>query len=335
MTKFLDEAHIHIKSGSGGSGCISFRREKYIPRGGPNGGNGGKGGDIWFVADKNLTTLLDFHYKREFMAPSGKAGEGNLKTGACGCDLRIHVPIGTLVKDAQTGEILADLTQDQKAILTLRGGRGGKGNHFFKSSSHQTPRMSQPGEPGQEKDIYLELKLLADVGIIGLPNAGKSTLLSKISNSKPKIADYPFTTLTPHLGIVQKEDQYLIAADIPGLIEGAHLGKGLGFKFLKHIERTKLLVHIVDVSHENPWQSFETINKELEQYHPNLLLKTKKLVILNKIDLLSIQKLSSLVRKFKKNKINPLPISALHETGVPDFISQIFYELPKTSYPRI
>ena len=272
---FVDLAKIYVKAGDGGRGCVSFRREKYVPKGGPDGGDGGKGGNVVVLADAQLNTLLDFKYKQHYTCKSGGDGRGKLMHGADSADVVIKVPVGTVVKDQATDEALCDLTEDGQAVVVAKGGRGGKGNDFFKSATHQTPRFAQPGEPGDEKTLLLELKLLADVGIIGLPNAGKSTLISVISAARPKIADYPFTTLVPNLGVV-KHGVYrsFVAADIPGLIEGAHKGAGLGSQFLRHVERTKMLLHLVDVSplaQDEPVKSFETINEELRKYNPELM----------------------------------------------------------------
>ncbi|MCS7179927.1 MAG: GTPase ObgE, partial [bacterium] len=251
MVKFVDEAEIYIRSGKGGDGCIAFRREKFVPKGGPWGGDGGKGGDIIFKAVKNKKTLLDFHFQKHFYAENGKPGSSNNKKGKDGDDLIIEVPCGTIIKEIKDGEekILADLVKEGDYIIAAKGGKGGLGNTHFKSSTNQTPRIATKGERGEEKIIKLELKLIADVGIIGYPNSGKSTLLSKISKARPKIADYPFTTLEPNLGLVDLGDfRSFVVADIPGLIEGASKGKGLGIKFLKHIERTKILLHLLDLS---------------------------------------------------------------------------------------
>lgn len=282
--KFVDYVKIYVKAGDGGRGCVSFRREKYVPMGGPNGGDGGTGGHIIVKATKELNTLLDFRYQRQYKAKRGEHGKGSNKHGKDGGDRIIPVPIGTLVKDAEipadNGDIIADLNYEGAEIKIAKAGRGGLGNAHFATSTRQAPKFAQPGEKGEEMWLVLELKLLADVGLIGLPNAGKSTLISVISSAKPKIADYPFTTLIPNLGVVKLEGiRSFVAADIPGLIEGAHRGTGLGFQFLRHIERTSILLHLVDISDvsyeqaSDPVDNFEKINKELALYSPKLLKK--------------------------------------------------------------
>ncbi len=285
--RFADYARITVRSGAGGRGCVSYRREKYVPRGGADGGNGGAGGSIVIQADRNLHTLIDQRYQKYYRAANGRPGGGKQMTGASGQDLVIPVPCGTLIRDAATGETVADLVKDGASVLLAKGGRGGKGNAHFVSATHQTPRFAQPGEPGEAREIILELKLLADVGIVGLPNAGKSTFLSRISAARPKIAEYPFTTLTPHLGVVGGDDfTSFVAADIPGLIEGAHEGAGLGDLFLRHIERCRVLLHLVDVSEaasEDPVKAMVTIERELGHYHPDLLNK-RRVIAASKID---------------------------------------------------
>lgn len=285
---FIDEATITVFSGKGGAGCVSFRREKFIPKGGPDGGDGGKGGDVILAVSPRLTTLFHFKRLKLIRAKNGRPGAGRNKTGRTGEDLVVHVPPGTMVYNAETDELLEDLTDLGQQMVLAEGGRGGQGNARFKSATNRTPRFAQPGEPGQTFQIRLELKLLADVGIIGLPNAGKSTLISKISSARPKIAGYPFTTLTPNLGVVAIDDATtFVVADIPGLIEGAHTGAGLGTQFLRHIERTRLLIHMVDgadIDPEDPLNAYNTINNELSRYSPELAQKFQ-LVVLNKTDL--------------------------------------------------
>lgn len=284
---FVDQVKITVEAGNGGSGCCSFRREKFIPRGGPDGGNGGKGGDVVFRAIGNLTTLLDLRYQQLYRAGHGQPGEGQLRSGKNGKDCVIPVPVGTMVRDYETREMLADLTEEFQEFIVARGGRGGLGNEHFKSSTNRAPRRADPGQPGHHQVLFVELKLLADVAIIGFPNAGKSTLIAAISNAKPKIADYPFSTLTPNLGLVRVgEFQSFVAADIPGLIQDAHLGKGLGTQFLKHTERTRLLVHLLDFSSfsgRDPIADYEIIQNELKHFSKELYGKPQILVA-NKID---------------------------------------------------
>ena len=286
--KFIDEVFITVQSGNGGRGCVSFRREKFVPRGGPDGGDGGKGGDVILRSTSRRRTLYPFRFKRQFKAANGAHGQGKQKTGKNGRDLIIEVPPGTLVSNAETGELLRDFVQSDVSFVVAKGGRGGLGNVRFKTSTQRTPRFAQPGEAGQHLKLKLELKLLADVGLIGLPNAGKSTLISVISSATPKIADYPFTTLTPTLGVVQADQaESFVVADIPGLIEGAHKGAGLGIRFLRHIERTHILVHLIDASAidpQNPLAGYTTINQELVQYNP-LLTQKQQVIVLNKMDL--------------------------------------------------
>ena len=284
MKKFVDRAQIVVKGGNGGDGCLSFRREKYVPLGGPDGGNGGSGGSVYLVADESLRTLLDFRYKRSYGAGRGAHGSGSNKTGKSGQDLVVRVPPGTVVLDAATEEMIADLDGPGQEALVAKGGKGGRGNAAFATSTNRAPRTREEGRPGEEREIILELKLLADVGLVGLPNAGKSTLLSKISAAKPKIAPYPFTTLSPNLGYVRVGDSgSFVVADIPGIIEGASEGKGLGIDFLKHIERTRLLVFIVDASAEDPIEDVRTLKSELAGYGHGLSQKPG-IVALNKID---------------------------------------------------
>lgn len=286
--KFIDEVIITISSGNGGDGCVSFRREKYVPRGGPDGGDGGKGGDIILTASSKKNTLLHFRSKKHFQAQNGQKGQGRQKAGKDGQDLIIQIPPGTLVLDAQSNAVIKDFTRPGEFYMIAAGGKGGLGNTRFKSSTNQSPKFAQPGKPGQTFRIRLELKLIADVGIIGLPNAGKSSLIRVISSARPKVGEYPFTTLVPNLGMVYPNNGTpFVVADIPGLIEGAHTGAGLGIRFLKHIERTYMLIHLIDVSNieeSNPLYAYQTINRELALYHPSLSGK-KQLVVLNKMDL--------------------------------------------------
>ena len=269
---FVDEVDIHVAAGHGGRGAMSFRREKFVPRGGPNGGDGGAGGSVYLVADSNLNTLLNYRFQREFSAGRGAHGEGSNRTGRSGGNIELQVPVGTVVYERRDGELvqLADLTQDGERVLLAKGGLGGRGNAQFATSTNRAPRRAEPGLPGEEKDLRLHLKLLADVGLVGFPNAGKSTLISRISAARPKIADYPFTTLAPNLGVVSlSDDRTFVVADVPGLIEGAHAGHGLGHRFLSHLERTRVLVHVVDVSSasgRDPVEDFDVIARELELF---------------------------------------------------------------------
>ncbi|WP_456384070.1 GTPase ObgE [Persephonella sp.] len=318
--KFVDKAKIYVKAGDGGNGCVAFRREKFVPMGGPSGGNGGKGGDVVMVADPRMTTLMDFKHRIHFKAERGQHGSGGNKHGRKGEDLIIRVPVGTVVKDAETGELIADLTEAGQKVVVARGGKGGKGNAAFKSSTNQSPDYAEEGQKGEERWIDLELKLLADIGIVGFPNAGKSTLISVLSNARPKIADYPFTTLSPVLGVLKLDyGKSVVLADIPGLIEGASEGQGLGHEFLRHIERTKGLIHLIDVSDyrdREPDEAFEAINKELEKYSPELLEKPQ-IVVGNKIDILSDRtQLEKWKKYFEERGYTFIPVSLATLEGV-------------------
>ncbi len=283
----IDLAKIHCQSGRGGAGCISFRREKYVPKGGPDGGDGGKGGDVWLEVDPHVRTLLDCREQPQYRAGSGRAGSGNNRTGRNGEDLVVRVPPGTVVKDTATGELIADLVAPGERFCAARGGRGGRGNARFATATHQAPRRADPGEEGEERMVELELKLIADVGLVGLPNVGKSTLLSRITRARPKVADYPFTTLEPNLGIVSLEEgRTFVVADLPGLIEGAHQGKGLGLQFLRHVERTRVLVFLIDASAEDPPGTLALLEREIAGYSAALAEKPHR-VVLSKADLLA------------------------------------------------
>ena len=326
---FVDEVDIHVKAGDGGRGALSFRREKFVPKGGPDGGNGGKGGSVYLVADPHRNTLVHFRFNPNYEAPRGGGGQGALKTGRDGGDLEIPVPVGTLVfvRDPEGPEVLhqiADLTEVGERVLVAKGGRGGLGNAHFATSTNRAPRKTQPGEPGDERNLRLQLKLLADVGLVGYPNAGKSTLISRISAAKPKIADYPFTTLTPHLGVVLMSDnRSFVVADVPGLIEGASEGHGLGHQFLRHIERTKVLVHLVDVSGasgRDPVADFETIRRELDLYNADLLAKPQ-LVVANKIDAIDDPaRVDALAARARELALPFFRISAVTGEGVPQLL---------------
>ena len=320
MVKFIDEAKIYIKSGDGGRGCVSFRREKYVPRGGPNGGDGGNGGDVVMIAKRNMSSLLDHRYQQHYRAKRGEHGRGKDQHGKNAEDLYIPVPLGTIIKDQETGEVLGDLTEDSETLVVANGGKGGKGNARFVTSTNQAPKNAEPGGEGEEKTLLLELKLLADVGIIGFPNAGKSTLISRISAARPKIADYPFTTLVPNLGVVSYGDgATFVVADIPGLIEGAHEGAGLGIQFLRHIERTKILVHMIDLSpitNRDPVEDYETMNNELRSYSEELYGKPQ-IVAANKIDITEAsERLSGLKEYCEKKGITLFPISSATGEGL-------------------
>ena len=333
---FTDYAKIIAKSGSGGNGAISFRREKYVASGGPDGGDGGKGGDVYFIVDSDINTLLDFRYKKTFKAENGQNGSGNHCYGKSGEDLYVKVPLGTVVKDAQTGKFIADLSNLGQKELILPGGKGGKGNSHFATATRQAPHFSQNGEKGIEKELILELKLLADVGLLGYPNVGKSTFLSIVTAAKPKIADYEFTTLVPNLGVAKTEfgDSFVIA-DIPGIIEGASEGVGLGLQFLRHIERTRLLLHFVDVSGNslrNPKEDFYTINAELKKYSEKLSTR-KQIIVASKIDAMQDDsKLKELEEIAKKENMEIFKISAIAGTGIKElmnYVSKTLKELPK------
>jgi GTP-binding protein len=329
--KFIDEATITVQSGNGGRGCVSFRREKHIPKGGPDGGDGGKGGDVILRASPRKRTLQQFRYKNQFKAQNGAPGQGSQRSGRDGEDVVIEIPPGTLVRDVQTGAVIKDFTQQGESLVLAAGGRGGRGNTRFKSSTHRTPRFAQPGEPGQMFTLQLELKLLADVGIIGLPNAGKSTLIQAISSARPKIGDYPFTTLSPTLGVVKTgwSDPFVVA-DIPGLIEGAHRGAGLGIRFLRHVERTSVLVHLVDasrISEQTPLTDYETVNRELAGYDPALAAKPQ-IVALNKLDLPGAEEAAErFASAFPDRDI--LKICALSGQGIKQLLSRIVQMLDR------
>lgn len=319
MSNFIDRVKIYVRSGHGGPGCIAFRREAYVPKGGPSGGDGGKGGDVIIRADRQLGTLIDLKYQQNYWAENGEQGRGKQQTGSDGGDITIRVPVGTLVCEHETRTPIIDLDHDGMTYVLAKGGRGGKGNTFFKSSTNQTPRYAQPGEPGEEFTLFLELKLLADVGLVGFPNAGKSTLISRISAARPKIADYPFTTLTPVLGVVKPEGRRgFVVADIPGLIENAHQGAGLGFEFLRHVERTAILLHLVDVSGlvpGDPVENFGKINRELELYSPELKKKYMA-VAASKIDAAIPEHLEALEKHCLAQGYEFFPLSAVTGQGV-------------------
>lgn len=325
---FIDIAKIELASGNGGPGCVSFRREKFVPKGGPDGGDGGKGGSIVFISDHNLKSLMDFSYRKKYRAPNGQPGERRNKYGKNGDDLLIHVPVGTIIKRMDDDELLMDFTEDGQQYHVVAGGAGGNGNSKFATSINQVPYYAQKGLPGESLEVVLELKLIADVGIIGFPNVGKSTLISVLTESKPKIADYPFTTLVPNLGVMKfKQDKQIVIADLPGIIEDAHNGHGLGHQFLRHVERTKLLLHVLDVSdyyQRDVYEDYKLINKELELFNPEIL-KKKQIIVFNKLD--AVQNMSRLEKirgKFKDTTF--IEVSAITGEGMDRLIEVIGQE---------
>jgi len=328
----IDQAEIEIKAGDGGDGAVTFRREKYVPKGGPSGGNGGKGGDVIIQAFGNLNTLLDFKYKRKYLSGDGAIGGSSLKDGKNGKDVLIQVPVGTVVREAESNKIIADLDTVAKSVIIAKGGKGGKGNSNFATSTNQAPRYAENGKKGESKKIILELKLIADVGIVGFPNAGKSTLISVISSAKPKIADYPFTTLEPNLGIVYYKDyKSFTVADIPGIIEGAHEGKGLGLKFLRHIERTKILLFLIEITSENTAKDYKILLNELKQYSKKLT-ERKKIIALSKSDLIDKKSLEKITqKKLFKEKIPIISISSATNEGIRELLDKI-WELLESSH---
>lgn len=338
---FYDRAKIYVKGGDGGNGCVAFRREKYVPDGGPWGGDGGRGGDLILVADEGLRTLVDFRYHSHYKAGRGQHGMGKNMHGKSGEDLVLRVPVGTVVRNSDTGEFIGDLTSDGQRLVVARGGRGGRGNARFATMVNKAPKLAEKGEPGDDLWLSLELKLLADVGLVGLPNAGKSSLISRISAAKPKIADYPFTTLVPNLGMVRvDEGKSFVVADIPGLIEGAHTGAGLGHEFLRHVERTRILVHMVDVSGyggRDPVNDFSTVNRELLLYNPALMEKPM-VVVANKMDMPGSGENLDLLKKELGNSYEVYPISALTGEGTDKLItrlSQLLDTIPVKEEPEM
>jgi len=322
---FIDQATIKVQAGHGGAGCVAFRREKFVPRGGPSGGDGGGGGSVFIVASRRLNTLYHLQFQREWKAQRGEHGMGSRMSGHAGADVTIELPVGSVIRDKVTNEIIADLTEDGQQITIAKGGRGGQGNQHFATATRQAPRFAQPGEEGEERELFIELKLIADVGVVGLPNAGKSTLISVISAAKPKIADYPFTTLVPNLGVVTGDDnQTLVVADIPGLIEGAHEGHGLGDQFLRHVERCSVLVHLVDLStNEHPEEDAEVVARELDLYSA-ILAKKPRIIIGSKVDS-AIDGNSARLRGYAvKNGHQYHEISAVVGEGVRDLIRMMF-----------
>jgi len=322
--QFLDQAKIYLKSGNGGNGCVSFRREKYVEFGGPDGGSGGKGGDIIFECCSNLNTLIDFRYKQHFKAKKGTDGSGKNCSGAKGSDMIIKVPVGTqIISDYDKKTVIKDLTIAGEKVIFLKGGKGGFGNTHFKNSIEQAPKKANPGLEGEEIWVWLRLKILADIGIVGLPNAGKSSLLSAITNAKPKIGSYPYTTLTPQLGIIKGDKQDIIISDIPGLIKDAHKGVGIGTRFLGHIERCKMLLHVIDAKSKNPIESYNSIQKELKEYG-NELTKKKQIIIISKIDLINKKELAKILQNIKKFTNMPVySCSSLKKIGLDKIIDYL------------
>ncbi len=333
---FIDHAKIYVKGGDGGNGVVAFRREKYVPLGGPSGGDGGRGGNVIFVADEGLSTLMDFKYKKHFKAKRGSHGQGKNMHGAGGEDLIIKVPVGTIIRDDDTNQVMADLIEPQQQLIVAHGGREGKGNTRFATSANKAPSVAENGEPGEERWIRLELKLLADVGLVGFPNAGKSTLISRMSAARPKIADYPFTTLVPNLGVVvTKNKDAFVVADIPGLIEGAHEGAGLGHEFLRHIERNRVLLYVLDTAEtegRDCWQDYETLREELQKYRPELL-KRPSIIVANKMDL--PESADNLEKLRQAPDIEVHPISAATGQGIQELIEktwQLLAEIPREEF---
>jgi GTP-binding protein len=331
--KFVDEARVKVQAGNGGRGCVSFRREKFVPFGGPDGGDGGHGGSVTFRAREGINTLVDFRVERTFRADNGEPGGGRDMSGRGGKDTLVMVPVGTIVRDTETGEVLGDLAQADMELLVARGGKGGYGNQKFKSSKNRSPRQFGPGLPGEQRTLELELKVIADVGLLGLPNAGKSTLITAVSAARPKIADYPFTTLVPNLGTVRLSgERTIVVADIPGLIEGAHAGAGLGDRFLRHLDRTRLLVHLLDPSAagdgRSPLSDYESMNRELALYDPELAARPQ-IVVLNKIDIPEVRRRKTqLARAFAKRGVTLLAISAATGEGTAELLESVWRALP-------
>ena len=333
--QFIDEAVIHVKAGDGGNGSAAFRREDGVPRGGPSGGDGGNGGSVIVVADSHLSSLLDYKYKRHYKADRGEDGRNKDQYGAAGVDLTLKVPVGTVIYDVETGEPLVDLDEDGAKYVLAQGGVGGKGNIHFKTPWNQAPRTAEPGTPGEERTVRLELKLLADVGLLGFPNVGKSTFISHVSRARPKVADYPFTTLVPNLGVVRlSDDRTFVIADIPGLIEGASEGAGLGHQFLRHVERCRVLLHIVEATFttgpdRTPLEDFEVINRELAHYAPDLATKPQ-VVVLNKIDAIDPKDVAEYRREFEEQGIELLSMSAATGEGIDAVLEKLWFHLAST-----
>ncbi len=334
MAQFIDKVKIKVQSGKGGNGAVAWHREKYVDKGGPDGGDGGDGGSVYFVSTSNMTTLLDFTYKSIFRAQDGEAGGIKNQYGKAGKDITIKVPIGTIVRDLKTGDIIADMNEDGKTVLIAKGGRGGRGNAKFATSRARAPQFSEPGEAAVERELELELKLIADIGLLGMPNVGKSSFISRISSAKPKIADYPFTTLVPNLGVVKNPNgDSFVVADIPGLIEGAHSGVGLGYEFLRHVERCKFFIHVVDMTSENPISDYKKINEELLKYSKELSERFQ-IVMLNKQDAVNEETADNLRKEFLKLNQNVFVVSAVSGHGIYELLNYVYIKYEEIPSPE-
>ncbi len=335
MAQFIDKVKIKVESGKGGNGAVAWHREKYVDKGGPDGGDGGDGGSVYFVADENLTTLLDFTYKSIFQAQNGENGKIKNQYGKAGKDVYVKVPVGTVIRDLKTNDIIADMNEHNKTVIIAKGGRGGRGNAKFATAKARAPQFSEPGEASVERELELELKLIADIGLLGMPNAGKSSFISRISSAKPKIADYPFTTLVPHLGVVKAPDsKSFVVADIPGLIEGAHTGYGLGYEFLRHVERCRFFIHVVDMTENDPVQNYKKINKELESYSKELSQRFQ-IVMLNKADAVCEDVIQNLKEEFLKLNENVFVASAVTGMGVRELLNYVYKKYEEIPAPKI
>ncbi len=334
MAAFIDKVKIKIESGKGGNGAVAWRREKFVDKGGPAGGDGGKGGSIYFVADENMSTLLDFTYKSVYRAEDGENGQNKNCHGKNGKDIFLKTPVGVIVRDLKSGKIIADLNENEKTILVAKGGRGGRGNARFATAQKRAPQFCEPGEASVERELELELRLIADVGLLGMPNAGKSSFISKISSARPKIADYPFTTLVPNLGVVKKPSgDGFVVADIPGIIEGAHKGTGLGFEFLKHVQRCRFLIHVVDISNENAIENYNKINDELKKYSEGLS-SLYQVVMLNKTDILDDNYVKDMKKNFKKFNNDVYAVSCATGQGIEEFLNHLYKKVDEIPHPE-
>ncbi len=334
MAAFIDKVKIKIVSGRGGNGAVAWRREKFVDKGGPAGGDGGRGGNIYFVADENMSTLLDFTYKSVYRAEDGENGRNKNCHGKDGKDVFLKMPVGVVVRDLKTNKIIADLNEHEKTILVAKGGRGGRGNARFATAQKRAPQFCEPGEAPVERELELELRLIADIGLLGMPNAGKSSFISKVSSARPKIADYPFTTLVPNLGVVKKPtgDGFVIA-DIPGIIEGAHQGVGLGFEFLKHVQRCRFLIHVVDISNENAVENYHTINNELKKYSEDLS-SLYQVILLNKTDILDSDYVNNMIEKFREFNSDVFAISCATGDGVSEILNHLYKKIDEIPHPE-